>query len=584
MGLLAGFLMSLPVQAQSLAPTVSNVTSNSFTISWTTSQPLNTQVLYGTSSPSIALHSWSLSTGHTMTVSGLQPGTAYKVEALSTYYTTTEESSPVLNVTTLGGTTGSGSSTGATNSGLGTPAISNISSTGFTISWQTTQPLNTQVHFGVGSMSGAVHNWTLATNHSIAVTGLQPGATYNVQAESSYFTNPDLLGPVQTVTTLGGTNTGSGSGSGSGTGSTTPTLSTPVVSNVTPYSFTLSWSSSVPLNSVVRYGVNGLTSTATNASLVTAHSVTVSNLQANTAYQVEAQSSSSTVAALNGPLQTVTTANAASSNPPSSRLFTNSAADWLYSPPTGTGINISTTTSNITFHVNTHDGGFDYPVQYTDGTHGCTNFNDTGHWNFNDHYCVPNPANGFYPSVGGWGANDGHLVVVDTKNNVYYDFWQLLANGKGTPTSANVGQITEGSLNGNGTPGTTAAVITGLAGDILPGELNCSTCLQHALNVVVPGAMNSNLVGHQAPAQKTDGSHSGAIFREGAKIRFDPSINVDSLPVSTAVKAIMKALQNYGGVITDQTGGTGISFYSSLPSQPDLTGINLIGQHLLIYY
>jgi hypothetical protein len=90
--------------------------------------------------------------------------------------------------------------------------------------------------------------------------------------------------------------------------------------------------------------------------------------------------------------------------------------------------------------------------------------------------------------------------------------------------------------------------------------------------------------GTQAPINGYDGSISGGIFQEGAKIQFDPSIDVSTLSVSTPVKAIMRALQLYGGLITDQTGGPGVSFYSALPTQPDLTGINLIGQHLLIYY
>jgi hypothetical protein len=47
----------------------------------------------------------------------------------------------------------------------------------------------------------------------------------------------------------------------------------------------------------------------------------------------------------------------------------------------------------------------------------------------------------------------------------------------------------------------------------------------------------------------------------------------------------MKALQDYGGVIVDQSGGTGMAFYSSLQSEPDLTGLqsNLLA-HLWIYY
>lgn len=286
---------------------------------------------------------------------------------------------------------------------------------------------------------------------------------------------------------------------------------------------------------------------------------------------------------------TVTVTAAPTTPPPSSgstRLFTNASADWLYSAPTGTGKDISGTTSKMAFALDTHDGGFDYPVQYTDGTHGCTTFTDSSIFGYRDNICVPNPADGFHPSTGGWGANDGHLVVVNTTTRMYYDFWKLVVDKNGNPSSTNVGQIVQGSLDkGNGTPGTTAAVITGLAGDILPGELDCATCLNHALQAVVPGSMNSGNVCKQAPAEKTDGGVSGAIFCEGAKLRFDPSINVDSLNVSTAAKAILHALQNYGAVITDQSGGNGIAFYTALPSQPDLSGFNnIVGQHMLIYY
>jgi hypothetical protein len=269
-----------------------------------------------------------------------------------------------------------------------------------------------------------------------------------------------------------------------------------------------------------------------------------------------------------------------------SRMFatTGPAGYWLYARPTNTGIDISSTISSLPVSINTHDGGFDYPVQYTDGTHGTTTFNDAGVYGRNDFVTVPNPSEGYKPSVGGWGANDGHLVVVNTSDGTFYDFWQLTLDSSGNPNT-HVGQIVQGSFNtSDGRPGTTAAQITGLAGDVLPGELDCTTCLNHALSIVVYQAMNSPLLGKQAPVFHTDGSVSGGVFREGAKLQFDPSINVDSLNASTAVKAIMKALQQYGGVITDQTGGRGISIYSALPTQPDTTGINLISQHLLIYY
>ncbi|HVA62271.1 MAG TPA: fibronectin type III domain-containing protein, partial [Terriglobales bacterium] len=60
--------------AQTLAPTVSQVTSASFTLSWTTSQSLNTQVHYGIGAASGLAAVWKLTTSHSATVAGLQPG------------------------------------------------------------------------------------------------------------------------------------------------------------------------------------------------------------------------------------------------------------------------------------------------------------------------------------------------------------------------------------------------------------------------------------------------------------------------------------------------------------------------------
>lgn len=270
---------------------------------------------------------------------------------------------------------------------------------------------------------------------------------------------------------------------------------------------------------------------------------------------------------------------------PASGLFTSPAADWLYAAPQGSGLAISGMLGGVRLAVNAHDGGFDFPVQYADGGNGCTEFTDRHIFNYNDAVCVPNPAGGFQPSLGGWGANDGHLVVIDQSRHKYYEFWKLLVDASGQPTSTDVGQVVEGDLtSSDGAPGTTASGLSGLAGDILPGELDCDTCLRHALSVVVPSALNSPQTGSQAPARKTDGSEPGAIFRDGAKIGLDPSFNVDGLQASTAVKAILHALQRYGAVVTDQTSGDTLGFYSALGQTPDLSGLQPAAAHLFLYY
>ncbi|MGH9484487.1 MAG: hypothetical protein ACRD1F_05470, partial [Terriglobales bacterium] len=43
------------------------------------------------------------------------------------------------------------------------------------------------------------------------------------------------------------------------------------------------------------------------------------------------------------------------------RLFPSASADWLYTAPSGSGLDISSITSTIDFGVNTPQGGFDFP-------------------------------------------------------------------------------------------------------------------------------------------------------------------------------------------------------------------------------
>lgn len=235
--------------------------------------------------------------------------------------------------------------------------------------------------------------------------------------------------------------------------------------------------------------------------------------------------------------------------------YTATAASYLYSQPTGSYTDISADSGLTSVALNTHDGGFDHPVQFTDGTHGTTEFNDYGFYSQNDDYFVPNitATGGFFPATGGYGADDGHLIVVDTSNRMAYDFFRLCTDSNGTPitcsgnpSAISIGGIKAFSLNAsNGTPGTTASGLSTLVGAIMPGELNGSA-MPHALALQIdPDLMNSTVC-HETPANYSDGSGSGP-FCEGAKVRMDPSVNVDSLTASAAAKSIMKAFQQYGG-------------------------------------
>lgn len=272
--------------------------------------------------------------------------------------------------------------------------------------------------------------------------------------------------------------------------------------------------------------------------------------------------------------------------------LTSSSAAYAYSAPTGAYTDISSHSGLSYVTLQTHDYGYDFPIQYTDGTHGTTPFDDSHWYGRTDNIAVPNitTTGGFYPSTG----SDGHLVVVDTSTRTAYPFWRLCTDTNGTPITCSgnysptsIGNIKSFSLNtSNGAvDGATASGIAAVAGDILPGELNGAP-VPHALLVVIDGALMSPNVCTEAPADNSDGSVSGAVFCEGAKIRMDPSVDVDSLSASAAAKSVMKALQAFGGIIVDQGGCSGcMAFYTNVASRPDLTGLttNLLA-HLWIYY
>lgn len=277
------------------------------------------------------------------------------------------------------------------------------------------------------------------------------------------------------------------------------------------------------------------------------------------------------------------------------RLFSSPAADWLYSAPTGPHEDISALVTRLHPHVYT--GGppptWNWPVQYTNGAHGVTVFNDFCWYGRKDQVATPNvraDGGGWTPSTG----SDGHLTVINTSDHMAYDFWRLCVDARGRPKTCprncgprSVGQITAYDLRtSNGAGGGTSSGILGLAGDILPGELAGPGPVRHALSAVAPGSMMSPRLCSAAPATHTDGTVPGGVFCEGAKLRLDPSFRVDALPASAAAKAILKAMQRYGAVITDQTGcDKCLNFYSALPSGAglDLTGLDALMKHLWIY-
>jgi hypothetical protein len=179
-------------------PTISSISSSttetSATISWHTSEPSDGYVIYGT--PSLA-SGWekgnsTTSLDHTVTISGLVPGTAYQYRLRST------NESKGLTVYPEGSTLGF-------TTDLGPLTISNATSTsisdqGAVIAWDVSRAAQSLVYYGTSSLASSSPSQVAAstaftTNPAVILGGLASSTTY-------YFriVNTDNLGRVATST------------------------------------------------------------------------------------------------------------------------------------------------------------------------------------------------------------------------------------------------------------------------------------------------------------------------------------------------------------------------------------------------
>jgi hypothetical protein len=224
-------------------------------------------------------------------------------------------------------------------------AANNITTSAATITWTTSEASTGQVKYGATTAYGttSAEVTTLATSHSVTLSGLSSATTYHVEvvslnAQSQAATSSDYVlktatapvatpaptpTPVTTVTSTstpepiatlgittngsdtgsGSTDTGSGSSTGSGsaamgsgsntvsattqsTGSTSTNSSVPTITNLTAshietHSVILSWKVAKPAKYIIKYGsaANKLTETVAYTSTKTSISITLSNLK-----------------------------------------------------------------------------------------------------------------------------------------------------------------------------------------------------------------------------------------------------------------------------------------------------------------
>lgn len=157
---------------------VINITETSATVTWDTDETADSAVDYGlTVSYEIGTESsTSLVTDHSIDLIGLSPATLYHFQVRSADLDANETTASGYSFTTLDDTP---------------PVISNIqvvdiTETSARITWETDEPATSVVNYGLDATYGTeLSDSALVTEHSIIVTGLDPGTLYHFKVGSA---------------------------------------------------------------------------------------------------------------------------------------------------------------------------------------------------------------------------------------------------------------------------------------------------------------------------------------------------------------------------------------------------------------
>lgn len=189
-------------------------------------------------------------------------------------------------------------------------------------------------------------------------------------------------------------------------------------------------------------------------------------------------------------------------------------------------------------------------------------------WTVPVYYADPGTPRYDVASTAGWGpglkdvpipddaapdpSEDAHLAIVDKSGGCVYDFWGASGHGGGLSAKlANAIPIDSTGIYPGGL-GSRGSGFSAAAGIVTPEDLRKGS-IDHALVFAYPGSRSGGFV---APATKSDGESSGpGSLPEGARVRLDPSIDLGSLGLNSYELMIAKAMQRYGMILGDRSGG-----------------------------
>jgi len=166
-------------------------------------------------------------------------------------------------------------------------------------------------------------------------------------------------------------------------------------------------------------------------------------------------------------------------------------------------------------------------------------------------------------------GTDGHVTIVQPDGSLV-EMWKAVRGVDGNWTAGAAGRAPAGAY-GYDTAACRGSSFTLPAGLVTPDEVRAGR-ITHALAVVLPGAAVRKASVY--PSTDTDGIMVGSQYiPEGARLVLDPTANLSGL--SALERVVAKALQEYGAIVVDKTGGGDLSFLAEAPEtwtaygQPD---------------
>jgi hypothetical protein len=151
-------------------------------------------------------------------------------------------------------------------------------------------------------------------------------------------------------------------------------------------------------------------------------------------------------------------------------------------------------------------------------------------------------------------GTDGSLTVYEPATDKLWDFWRAHRDADGWHACWG-GRIDRVSRSPGWFPFPYGASASGLAYEAGCVSINDvrSGVIRHAVALQVPSdQVASNPVW---PATRSDGENTAPEgIPEGARMRLDPSVNVDNLHLTPIGAMVARAAQKYGFIVTDRSG------------------------------